>query len=55
MTKVCAIAVVVALAALATYAVFAGPTRVSIKAPASTRSAPQAPRPEPEGEGATGD
>ncbi len=53
--KVCAVAVVLALAALAAYTVFAGPTTVPIKGSAPTQSAPQAPRPEPEGEGATGD
>ncbi len=51
MTRVAAIVVVIALAALAYYAVFAGPTTVAVKAPAKASPAKSAPAPvEPAGE-----
>jgi hypothetical protein len=56
--RICALAVLVALAALATYAVFAGPTTVAVKVPASSPSHATQPAPgqEPgEGGGERGD
>lgn len=51
MTRVAAVAVVIALAGLAYYAVFAGPTTVAVKAPATVSPAKSAPAPaEPAGE-----
>ncbi len=55
--RIAAIAVLVALAGLAAYAVFAGPTTVPVKAPAGTptRIAPAASQGEPDREGVKGD
>ncbi len=53
--RLSAVAVVVALALLAAYTVFSGPTKVPVKAPTSgpTRVAPPAEQQEPESEGAS--
>jgi hypothetical protein len=59
-TKVAAIAVVVALAALAAYTMFSGPTTVSVPAGGGAKAAPAKAAPageegSPEGEGGGGD
>ncbi len=53
--RIGAVAVVIALALLAAYTLFSGPTKVPIKAPAGapTRVAPPAGQQEPESEGAS--
>lgn len=56
--RIAAVLVVIALAALAGYTVFSGPTRVSVGGPqiaAPSHSAPPASQQEPEGEGGVGD
>ena len=56
--RIAAVLVVLALAALAAYTVFSGPTRVSVGGPqtaAPINSAPPASQQEPEGEGGRGD
>lgn len=56
--RIAAVLVVFALAALAAYTVFSGPTRVSVSGPqiaAPINSAPPASQQEPEGEGGRGD
>ena len=57
-TRIAAIVVVLALAGLAAYAVFGGPTTVSIQGPvkvAPSRTAPSEGQAEPEGEGRGGE
>lgn len=57
-TRIAAIAIVLALAGMAAYAVFGGPTTVSVQGPAKvtpSRTAPAEEQAEPEGEGRGGE
>ena len=56
--RIAAVAVLFALAALAAYTMFSGPTRITVPGPTRTApniTAPPASQQEPEGEGGRGD
>lgn len=56
--RIAAVAVLFALAALAAYTMFSGPTRITVPGPTTTApniTAPPASQQEPEGEGGRGD
>ena len=56
--RIAAVAVLFALAALAAYTMFSGPTRITVPGPTRTApniTAPPASQQEPEGEGSRGD
>lgn len=54
-TRICALAVVIVLAALAAYTMFSGPTKVAVKGPSSEQSrvAPPVEEPGSENDGAS--